>query len=59
VIKKRTGTHERSIRELRFENGGITIGEPIEDFIGVLSGSLRLTSDGDGSQHRSTAQPRQ
>lgn len=38
VIKKRTGPHERTIRELRFEHG-ITIGEPLQDFQGVLTGS--------------------
>ena len=38
VIKKRTGTHERTIRELRVEARGILIGEPILDFQGVLSG---------------------
>jgi circadian clock protein KaiC len=39
VIKKRTGPHERSIRELRFEKGAIRIGEPISGLIGVLSGT--------------------
>jgi circadian clock protein KaiC len=38
VIKKRTGKHERTIREFKFERG-ITIGEPLRDFQGVLSGS--------------------
>jgi circadian clock protein KaiC len=42
VIKKRTGTHERTIRELRLENGKIHIGEPVTDFLGVLSGIPRL-----------------
>lgn len=42
VIKKRTGVHERMIRELRLENGKITVGEPIKDFMGVLSGIPRL-----------------
>jgi len=42
VIKKRTGMHERTIRELRFENGRIDVGEPITDFAGVLSGIPRL-----------------
>jgi circadian clock protein KaiC len=42
VIKKRTGTHERTIRELKFEHGTITIGEPVSDFLGVLSGIPRL-----------------
>jgi circadian clock protein KaiC len=37
VIKKRTGKHERAIRELRFDNG-IVIGEPLRDCQGVLTG---------------------
>jgi circadian clock protein KaiC len=46
VIKKRTGAHERTIRELRFGRGGIEIGEPIRDFVGVLSGHPRLAAGG-------------
>jgi circadian clock protein KaiC len=38
VIKKRTGIHERTIRELRFDKG-ITIGAPISEFQGVLTGA--------------------
>jgi circadian clock protein KaiC len=38
VIKKRTGKHERTIRELRLD-GGIIIGEPLQNFHGVLSGT--------------------
>jgi circadian clock protein KaiC len=38
VIKKRSGPHERAIRELAFEKGGIIVGEPLRDFKGVLSG---------------------
>ena len=38
VIKKRTGRHERSIRELRF-NGTLTVGEPLREFQGVLTGT--------------------
>ena len=37
VIKKRTGKHERTVRELRFDKG-IIIGEPVRDFQGVLTG---------------------
>jgi len=44
VIKKRTGKHERAIRELRFEHGAIVIGDAIKDFVGVLSGTPRLVS---------------
>jgi circadian clock protein KaiC len=38
VIKKRTGKHERTIRELVLD-GGIAIGEPIRDFQGALTGA--------------------
>jgi circadian clock protein KaiC len=38
VIKKRNGPHETTIRELKLAPGGITVGEPIKDFSGVLSG---------------------
>jgi circadian clock protein KaiC len=37
VVKKRTGKHERTIRELRMDNG-ISVGEPLKDFQGVLTG---------------------
>lgn len=45
VIKKRTGVHERTIRELTFQQGSIAIGEPIVNFMGVLSGNPRLVSE--------------
>lgn len=38
VIKKRAGGHERKIRELTFADGKITVGKPISNFHGVLSG---------------------
>jgi circadian clock protein KaiC len=38
VIKKRTGPHEDTIREFRIDNRGITLGEPLEKFQGVLRG---------------------
>jgi circadian clock protein KaiC len=38
VIKKRTGAHEESIREFRIGSEGLTLGEPLEDFQGVLRG---------------------
>jgi circadian clock protein KaiC len=38
VVKKRTGIHERSIRELSFQNGSIQVGEPLTQFEGVLTG---------------------
>ena len=38
VIKKRTGSHESTIREYRISSHGMTIGEPLESFQGVLRG---------------------
>ena len=39
VVKKRTGNHERSIRQFEFTPNGIHIGEPLTDFNGVLTGT--------------------
>ncbi len=39
MMKKRSGGHERTIRELRLAAGGIYVGAPLSDFQGVLSGS--------------------
>jgi circadian clock protein KaiC len=39
MMKKRSGGHERSIRELRLQSGRIAVGRPLVDFQGVLSGS--------------------
>lgn len=38
VIKMRGGAHERTIRELRMQNGKITVSEPLRDYRGVFSG---------------------
>jgi circadian clock protein KaiC len=38
VIKKRTGAHESTIREYRIDNRGLTLGEPLDGFQGVLRG---------------------
>ena len=39
VVKKRTGPHERTIRECRVQAGGFRVGEPLTEFQGVLTGS--------------------
>ena len=39
VIKKRTGQHEKTIREIRFKETGLSIGEPLRDFQWVLMGA--------------------
>jgi circadian clock protein KaiC len=38
VLKKRTGNHERAIREFRMTGTGLKIGPPLMEFHGVLSG---------------------
>ena len=38
VVKKRTGLHEDTIRELALDNRGIVVGAPLSAFRGVLSG---------------------
>lgn len=39
MMKKRSGGHERSIRELNLGPGNIKVGAPLCDFQGILSGS--------------------
>jgi circadian clock protein KaiC len=39
VIKKRTGSHESSIREMRIDSGGVRVGEKLDGFRGVLTGT--------------------
>ena len=38
IIKKRTGMHESTIREYRIDDRGLTIGEPLDGFQGILRG---------------------
>ena len=38
VIKKRTGAHEKTIREYEISDSGLKIGEPLTEFRGVLRG---------------------
>jgi circadian clock protein KaiC len=51
VVKKRSGKHERTIRELRLGVGGVTLGEPLAEFHGVLAGAPTFCG-GDGSLMR-------
>ncbi len=39
VIKKRSGSHERTIRELKITKNGIEVGKPLEELQGVLTGT--------------------
>ena len=43
VVKKRSGPHERTIRELILSHGKIYVGNPLSQFNGVLSGAPQFT----------------
>ncbi len=45
IVKKRTGPHENTIREYRIGDRGITLGEPLTKFQGVLRGVPMLHGD--------------
>jgi circadian clock protein KaiC len=49
MIKKRSGNHERTIRELKLEPGRIALGKPLTDFHGVLSGVPVLLGQTNGN----------
>jgi circadian clock protein KaiC len=38
IIKKRSGTHESTIREYQIGDDGLRVGPPLEGFHGVLRG---------------------
>jgi circadian clock protein KaiC len=46
IIKKRTGSHESTIREYRIGSQGMTVGEPLEAFQGVLRGVPTYLGEG-------------
>ena len=46
VIKKRTSAHEDTIREYRISSDGVTLGEPLINFQGVLRGVPELVNEG-------------
>ena len=43
VVKKRSGDHERTIRESRVQRGGLHVGSPLLEFQGVLTGVPSFT----------------
>ena len=48
VIKKRSGHHERSIREFTLDGGkGLRIGPPLKDFQGILTGAPKFDGASD------------
>lgn len=45
VMKKRTGRHERTIREFQITSEGLKVGSPLYDFHGVLTGVPTYTGE--------------
>ncbi|MDB5642725.1 MAG: circadian clock protein KaiC [Hyphomicrobiales bacterium] len=45
VVKKRTGAHEDTIREYQIDARGVTLGDPLVTFQGVLRGVPTLVGD--------------
>ncbi len=55
IVKKRTSAHEDTIREFRIGAQGITLGEPLVHFQGVLRGVPTLVGDGPGPRRADPA----
>jgi circadian clock protein KaiC len=45
IVKKRTGPHEDTIREYQIGGRGVTLGEPLTGFQGILRGVPELVGD--------------
>ena len=60
VVKRRSGDHERTIRECKVAHGGLSVGAPLREFQGVLTGVPTyignavplMDDDGAGPAHR-------
>jgi circadian clock protein KaiC len=55
VIKKRSGSHERSIRELKFSQSGIAVGEPLRQFERILTGVPQFTGEAPAVENSSAS----
>lgn len=49
VVKKRSGRHEETIRELRFDDAGVHLSEPLSKFQGILTGVPQLITGDAGN----------
>lgn len=45
ILKNRTGGHERTIRQFKLGSDGISVGDPLSDFHGVLTGVPTYTGN--------------
>jgi circadian clock protein KaiC len=46
ILKKRTGSHENTIREFAISNNGLTVGPVLDKFQSVLRGVPEYVGDG-------------
>ena len=51
VVKKRSGDHERTIRECRVGEGGLRVGPPLQEFQGVLTGVPSYVGESEPLMH--------
>jgi circadian clock protein KaiC len=52
VVKKRSGSHENTIREFKLSNKGITVGPPLKGFSGIFSGTPVYKGEAAPLMHR-------
>jgi circadian clock protein KaiC len=55
VVKKRSGDHERTIRECRVGKRGLLVGEPLLEFQGVLTGVPQYVGEAGPLMHQRRA----
>jgi len=55
VIKKRAGRHEKTIREFDINESGLSLGEPLQGFQGVLRGVPNFVGQGSGLMGEASA----
>jgi circadian clock protein KaiC len=58
VVKKRSGDHERTIRESRVQRGGLHVGRPLREFQGVLTGVPSFVGGAGQLMHAAEGGPR-
>lgn len=51
VVKKRSGHHEHTIREFQLSHAGLSLGPPLTDFSGVLTGAPNYTGGSEPLLH--------
>lgn len=50
MVKKRYGPYENTIRELRLQPGNVSLGPPLQQFKGVMTGIPSIAARDDGSE---------